>query len=72
MFSDNEHLKKFVEPSKEEKRKAIEEKRNAILEQMARKMIANSFYGAYVPDHSCVVTTTNFVLEAKQNVEDVF
>jgi len=58
MFSDNEHLKKFVKPSEEEKRKAIEEKNKERLEQWARKMMNNSFYGAYVPDYSCIVNIT--------------
>lgn len=52
MFSDNENLKKFVEPSKEEKRKVMSGR-------WTRKMMANSFYGAYVPDYSCVVNITN-------------
>lgn len=58
MFSDNEHLKKFVKPSKEEKRKIIEEKNKAIIEQWARKMMANSFYGTYVPDYFSLVNIT--------------
>ena len=58
MFSDNEHLKKFVNPSKEEKRKAIEEKNKERLEQYARKMMDNSFYGAYVPDYFRLVNIT--------------